>query len=122
MTKSRNIIREKTFNFALSIVEVSKKLQKKNEFVLSRQLLRSGTSIGANVREAQNAISRKEFIHKMQISQKECDETIYWLELLFRAEWIPQETHSKLRNDANEILRILKSIIITSKKSIIHNS
>jgi len=81
--KKPNIVRDKSFAFAVRIVSLYKYLcADKKEFVLSKQLLRSGTSIGANVREAVNAESKKDFIHKLAIAQKECDESIYWLELL----------------------------------------
>ena len=78
-----NVIKTKSFNFALRIVKLFQFLnQEKKEFVLSKQLLRSGTSIDANIREAQNAESKANFIHKLSIAQKETDETLYWLELL----------------------------------------
>lgn len=79
---SKNIIKDKSFKFAVRIINLYKKLIAEKEFVLSKQLLRSGTSIGANVREAQNAQSPKDFIHKLSISQKEADESLYWIELL----------------------------------------
>ncbi len=84
----RNIIREKSFEFAIETIELVKQLQEKKEFILSKQLLRSGTSIGANVREATNTLSKKDFIYKMNLAQKECDESIYWAELLFHADLI----------------------------------
>ncbi|WP_324290986.1 four helix bundle protein [Chryseobacterium wangxinyae] len=87
----------------------------KKEYILSKQLLRSGTSIGANVREALNEQSRLDFIHKLSISQKECDETIYWLELLYETQYISKEEFEKLINPAMEIFKILRSIIITTK-------
>ena len=82
---SQSIIKEKTFKFALEIIKISKLLLQKNEFVLSKQLLRAGTSIGANIREALNAESTADFIHKFSIAQKECDETLYWIELLMES-------------------------------------
>lgn len=121
MTKE-NVIVTKSFNFALSTVETCKMLQKSKEYVLSKQLIRSGTSIGANIREAQNAQSKKDFIHKLSISQKECDESIYWLELLYRSNYISNTKYHEMTKEAEELLRILKSIIISSKRSLIHNS
>lgn len=77
-----NPIKERSFNFALSIVKLYKILQEKNEFIISKQLLRSGTSIGANIEEASAAQSKKDFLHKMSIASKEARETSYWLRLL----------------------------------------
>jgi len=109
-----NIIKNKSFELAITIVGVYRFLQEeKKEFVLSKQLLRSGTSIGANVREAE---STKDFIHKMSIAQKECDETIYWLELLKSTCYVDSKQFDKIKNQANEIYKILKSIIITTKQ------
>lgn len=87
-----------------------------SEYVLSKQLLRSGTSVGANIREAQNAQSNAYFIHKLYIAQKECDETIYWLELLFRSEYIGENEFNGLGYKAISILKMLKSAILTSKQ------
>ncbi len=116
---SNSIIKIKSFEFAVSIVKFYRQFSIKNkEYVLSRQLLRSGTSVGANVREALNAQSRPDFIHKLSISQKECDETIYWIELLYAADYISKEEFDGLVNPATEILKIIRSIIITSKKNL----
>jgi four helix bundle protein len=82
------MLKEKSFEFALEIISLYKELpEQKKEYVLSKQLLRSGTSVGANRREAQNAQSTADFIHRLSISQKECDESIYWLELLFHSNY-----------------------------------
>ena len=113
-----NILKEKSFDLALNIIQLSKDLQSKSEFVLSKQVLRSGTAVGALVRESQTAESAKDFIHKLSIAQKECDETLYWLELLFRSNYIEKEIFSKLYTDCSEVLKILKSIIITSKQKL----
>jgi four helix bundle protein len=115
----RNVIHEKSFEFALDVIKISKQLTEIKEFTLSKQLLRSGTSVGANTRESKNAESKKDFIHKLSISQKECDESIYWIDLLFHSEYIDSDTHEKLNNKANELLKILKSIIITTRKNMI---
>ena len=85
---------------------------------MSKQLMRSGTAIGALVREAQNAESTKDFIHKLSISQKECDETIYWLELLKATDYINEQEFESLNNEAIELLKMLRSSIITSKQNI----
>ena len=93
MYRKNNIIYNKSFEFAIEIVNRYKMLaNKKKEFVMSKQILRSGTSVGANVREADNAESKADFIHKMSIAQKEADESIYWLELLYRTYYIEKET------------------------------
>ncbi|RLZ12241.1 four helix bundle protein [Faecalibacter macacae] len=113
-----NVLKEKTFDFAVKIVQLSKDLQSKNEFILSKQVLRSGTAIGALVRESQNAESTKDFIHKLSIAQKECDETLYWLELLNETDLINKEVFEKLHSNCEEILKILKSIILTSKRKL----
>lgn len=87
VTEKNNPLKEKSFAFALDIIREYKILvEEKREYVMSKQILRSATSIGANIREAQNAQSKADFIHKLSISQKECDETLYWLELLFGSE------------------------------------
>ncbi len=113
-----SIIKEKSFQFAIRIVKLCKYLQiTSKEFVLSKQLLRSGTSIGANVREALNGESSKDFIHKLAIAQKETDETIYWLELLKETEYLTHSEFESINNDAIELLKIIRSIIITTKKN-----
>src|ERR1700757_134492 len=84
-----NIIVQKTLEFALLIIEYTELLEAKRRFLIANQLLKSGTSIGANVREAQNAESKQDFIHKMKIAAKECDETEYWLLLCSRSENYP---------------------------------
>ena len=117
-----NIIKIKSFSFAIRVVNLYKLLSlERKEFILSKQFLRSGTSIGANVREALNAESQADFVHKLAIAQKECDETLYWLELLKETKYISEKEFNSMHIDANENLKIIRSIIITSKK-IIHNS
>lgn len=113
---SDSIVGRKSFEFAVKIVNFYKKFSvEKREFILSKQLLRSGTSVGANIREGINAQSKRDFIHKLSIAQKECDETIYWIDLLFETNYIQKEDFDDLKNDATEILKILRSIIKTSK-------
>ena len=113
-----SIIKKKTFEFALETIKIFKLLQKQNEYVLSKQLLRSGTSIGAKVREALNAESTADFIHKFSIAQKECDETLYWLELLMESGFVDRTILQIASTEAAEILKIIKSIIITSKSKL----
>ncbi len=119
-----SIIKKKSFEFAVRIVNLYKLLcSERKEFVLSKQLLRSGTSIGANVREGLNAQSQADFIHKLAISQKECDETSYWLELLKETGYINESEYISIHNEATELLKIIRSIILTTKqKNSTHNS
>lgn len=117
MSEKRSILKDKSFAFALQCVKLYKYLTtNQKEFVLSKQLLRSGTSVGANIREAQNAQSIADFIHKLSIAQKECDETIYWLELLKESEYISTLEFESKNKDATEILKMLRSSILTSKQ------
>ncbi len=116
---SENVLKEKTFSFAIEIVIVYKYLaEEKREFVLSKQLLRSGTSIGAMVRESQNAESKMDFVHKLAIAQKECDETLYWLELLNATGYLNDEKFKTCFQYGTEIFRILKSSILTVKQNL----
>lgn len=110
--------REKTFLFAVEIIRNYKVLVEKKEFVMSKQLLRSGTTIGAMVREAKNAESKADFIHKLGIAQKECDETTYWLELLKETDYMTSDDFNKTSQQASEILRITRSSILTAKEKI----
>ena len=89
----------------------------KKEYIISKQFLRSVTSVGANVREAINAQSKADFIHKLSISQKECDETMYWLELLKETDYISDIEFNSIYQQSNEVLKIIRSIIITSKRN-----
>ena len=113
--KKPNIIKDKSFAFALRIVKVYKFLYDKKEFVLSKQLLRSGTAIGALIREAEHAESKADFIHKIAIAQKEANETDYWIELLYQAEYLKKEQYKSINEDIKELNKILASILITSK-------
>lgn len=118
-----NVVRDKSFEFAVQIVSCYRILSsERKEFVLSKQLLRAGTSVGANVREGVNAQSTPDFIHKLSIAQKECDESIYWLELLRETGYITDNKFKNLNQKAMEILKILKSIILTSKSKSNPNS
>ncbi len=113
-----NIIKIKTFDFAVRIVNLYKLLIERKEFVMSKQILRSGTSVGANAREAVNAQSIADFIHKFSICQKECDETMFWLELLKKTEYITEIEFNSIYKDAEEVFKIIISIIVTSKKKL----
>ena len=110
-----NIIKNKSFEFALRIVNLFKFLQDKKEYVLSKQVLRSGTSVGAMVRESEHAESKADFIHKMAIAQKEANETFYWLELLYKSEYLDKNMFDSLEKDVIEIQKLLSSIIISIK-------
>lgn len=114
-----NVIKSKSSNFALRIVKLYQFLnQDKKEYILSKQLLRSGTAIGALVREAEQAESKPDFIHKLAIAQKESNETDYWLELLFQSNYLSEFQFQSLKSDITEINKILASIIITTKQNI----
>jgi four helix bundle protein len=120
--ENKSIIADKAYDFALQIISVYKELKKENEFVLSKQVLRSGTSIGANVNEAISAISKKDFFFKLGISLKEARETKYWLNLLKDSDFINQETFNKSNKDCEELIKILSSIILTTKQRYLNNS
>ncbi|MTH16903.1 four helix bundle protein [Flavobacterium sp. LC2016-01] len=114
-----NIIKTKSFNFALRIIKLFQFLKDdKREYVLSKQLLRSGTAIGALIRESEQAESKKDFIHKLAIAQKEANETDYWLELLFQSNYLNEIQFQSIKSDIIEINKILASIIITSKQKL----
>jgi four helix bundle protein len=116
MSEKKNVLKDKSFSFAIRIINLYKYLSaNKNEYVLSKQLLRSGTAVGALIRESQNAESKTDFIHKLAIAQKECDESIYWIELLFHTDYLSSTEYESINNEATEILKIIRSIIITSK-------
>ena len=119
MSKEKNILVEKSFAFAIRIVRLYKHLvEHKKEFVISKQLLRSGTAVGALVREAQNAESKMDFIHKLGIAQKECDESMYWLELLKETEFLNMNEFESIGQEAQALLKIIKSVILSTKQSI----
>ncbi len=112
----QNIIKIKSFDFAVAIVDLYKDLaNNKKEYVMSRQLLKSGTSIGANVREAEFAQSRADFTSKMSISLKEANETDYWLDLLHATEYINKEEFNRFKPKSQEMLKLLVSIVKSSK-------
>lgn len=107
-----NIIKKLSFNFAVRVVNLNKYLcLHKSEFVLSMQLFRSGTSVGAMIREAEHAESKIDLKHKMSIAQKEINETIYWLALLKETEYLSKEEFQSLEKDAVEIIKLITAII-----------
>ena len=113
-----NIIQQKSFAFAIRIVNTYKYLQtEKKEFVLSKQLLRCGTSIGANVEEAIGGQSKADFISKLSIAYKEARETSYWIKLLKATFYIGLEEADSLMNDAEELCKIISSILVSSKQN-----
>jgi four helix bundle protein len=111
-------IKKESFNFAVRVVKMAKFLQEsQKEYVLTKQVLRSGTSIGANIREAYNGQSDADFIHKMSISQKESSETLYWIELLHATEYLEDKAFQSIHSEANELYKIITSIILTKKRN-----
>ena len=112
----------KSKKFAVRIVKLYKYLcNEKSEFVLSKQLLRSGTSIGANIAESECAISEKDFLSKIYIALKECSETIYWLELLYETDYLSQSELESVKSDCIEIKKILSATTITVKNKLERN-
>ncbi len=109
-----NIIVVLTFKFSLHLIQYCEQLELKKKFIISRQLLRSGTSIGANTREAQNAESKADFIHKFKIAAKEADETQYWLMLCKESDNYPLP--DSLLQELEIIIRVMSKIISSSKK------
>ncbi|MFP5043010.1 four helix bundle protein [Parasediminibacterium sp. JCM 36343] len=112
-----NIIKNKSFAFALRVVKACQFLSERKEYVLSKQMLRSGTAIGAMVREAEQAESGADFVHKMAIALKEANETEYWIELLAQSNYLEEKVAISLKNDLAEILKLLTAIIKTSKEN-----
>ncbi|MBS1680122.1 MAG: four helix bundle protein [Bacteroidetes bacterium] len=113
--KSNNVIQDKSFAFAVKVINTSKLLQSKHEYILSKQFLKSGTSIGANIEEAIGAQSKADFISKLSIAYKEARETLYWVKLLSATEFLSMEITEDLISDAEEICRIIGKILITTK-------
>lgn len=112
-----NIVKGKSFAFALRVVKLAKFLQdEKREYVLSKQVLRSGTAIGALVREGEHAESRPDFIHKMSVALKEANETVYWLDLLFQAGYTHDDNVKSLQQESKELVKLLVSIVKTAKR------
>ncbi len=118
---SDNVIEKKSYTFAISIVETYKNLESSREYVLSKQLLRSGTSIGANVMEGLRAQSRKDFISKMNIALKEANESEYWIRLLMDTGYLNKTNNQSLLIECKEICRILSSIVKTANNNLNNN-
>ncbi|MDD3320952.1 MAG: four helix bundle protein [Paludibacter sp.] len=115
----KSILADKSFDFAVRIVKVYRYLCiEKNEYVLSKQLERSGTAIGALISEGVFAESKADFVHKYGIAQKECNETIYWLRLLNATDFINQKEFESLSDDATELIKMITASILTAKRSI----
>lgn len=111
-------IKERSFQFALEVVNLCRTIQKtQNEFALSKQLLRSATAVGALIRQAQNAESGKDFIHKMAIAQKECDESIYWIELIEASDLHDTKILNPIKDEAEQLLKIIRTIILNKRKT-----
>lgn len=113
--KDNNILREKSKQFAVDIVYLAKELYEKKQFIFANQILRSGTSIGANIAESIYAASRADFVNKLQIAQKEASETKYWLELLNTTEIIDEVLFNRLMEQVEELLKLLGTIILSCK-------
>ena len=109
-------IRDKSFAFALRVVKLAKFLEvEKRDFVLSKQVLRKGTALGAPVREAGHAESRADFVHKMNIALKESNETMYWLDLLRQGDYLDKQSYQSIAADSEELIKLLIAIVKTSK-------
>ena len=114
--QSENIFIQKSFNFAVNIVQFCNSSNNNyQQNILNKQLLRSATAVGALIREAQNAESKADFIHKLGIAQKECDESCYWLEILNKTKMIDGLVYKELHFEESSLLRLIRSAIITTK-------
>ncbi len=114
----KNVVKDKSFEFALVIVNCYKFLiSEKKEYVLSKQLLRSGTSIRANIRESKQGQSKADFIHKLSISLKEANETEYWIELLHKSDYLDDKQYEQLSVSVIELIKLLTAIIKSSKNN-----
>ena len=114
-----NILKKKSFDFAIRIVNLHKYLKKEHgEYILSQQIIKSGTSIGALVREAEHAESLKDFSHKLNIGLKEANESIYWLDLLHSTDFISDRMYKSIIKDCEELLKLLIASVKTTKKKL----
>ena len=113
--KDENVVKDKSMAFAVRIVRLYKYLSEQHEFVMSKQVLRSGTSIGANVREAVYGQSKRDFVAKMSIALKEAAETEYWLELLHKTDYLQMEAYQSILADSQELCKLLTVIVRNSK-------
>ena len=115
----RNIAKEKSFEFAVRVVKLYRFLcEERKEFVLSKQLLKSGTSIGANISEALQAQGKRDFLSKINIALKEANESQYWIELLYETGYINKNQHESIWSDCDEIISLLVSIVKTTKRNL----
>jgi four helix bundle protein len=122
MSEKENILKQKSFAFAVRIVKLYSYLcDTRKEYVMSKQCLRSGTAIGAMVREAEYASSKADFIHKMTIAIKEANETLYWLELMYETTFLDKKLYESIKQDAEENLKLLTSSIKTAKNNLKSN-
>lgn len=113
---SNSILKSKSFDFAIRIINLYKYLKKKHgEYMISQQIIRAGTSVGALVREAEFAESRKDFLHKLHIGLKEANESVYWLQLLYATNYITKKMYDSMEKDAAELLKMLISSVKTVK-------
>ncbi|HEY6063224.1 MAG TPA: four helix bundle protein [Chitinophagaceae bacterium] len=111
-----SVLKDKSFNFAVRVINLYKYLKKRHgEYIVSQQILKAGTSVGALIREAEFAESRKDFMHKLYIGLKEANESIYWLELLFATNFINKKMFESMHKDASELLKMLVSSVKTIK-------
>ncbi|MBN2096022.1 four helix bundle protein [Candidatus Peregrinibacteria bacterium] len=118
----KSIVQEKSYNFAIKIIKFYKIINfQKKEFVLARQLLRSGTSIGANIEEALGGQSKKDFIAKLSIANKEARETNYWIRLLRDTDILNKNDSEKLLSDCRELIKIISSILLTLKRKTLNS-
>ncbi|MFZ5977751.1 MULTISPECIES: four helix bundle protein [Hydrotalea] len=118
MEKKENIVMNKSYVFALRIIKLYKHLlAEQKEYVLSKQILRSGTAIGALVKEAEHAQSKADFINKMNIALKEANETEYWLMLLKDSDYLDERSFQSIHSDSSELIKLLASIVKTSKQN-----
>ena len=116
---NKNILMDKAYAFSLEIIEIYKYLTyQKREYVMAKQLLRSGTSIGALIKEAKFAQSRKDFLHKMNIALKEANETEYWLNLLMDSKYLNKNEFEKTKNEIQSLIKMLASTVKTTKQNL----
>ena len=120
MKRERSLLLTKSEDFAGRIIKMYQYLtDQKKELIISKQILRSGTSIGANITESRNAQSTSDFIHKLNIALKEADETVYWLKNLYKGGYLNEKEYESIYNDADEIVRLLVSFIKTLKDKLV---
>lgn len=117
--ENKNVLKSKSYDFALRVIKLCKYLvENKKEYILSKQLLRSGTAVGALIREAEFAQSKKDFVSKMSIALKEANETNYWIDLLKDSNYLDNKEHDSINDDVKELIKMLVSSIKTSKKNL----